>query len=766
MLHLHAFIVRNIGILAGLASIFIHLAADADETAWSSPMAVSGIGSLNNHATLEQGAAETWLAVWHSDAEEGGATGQEFNIFFARSTDDGETWSIPAPLNSNAAQQNSFDMRPHIATDRRGNWICVWQSTGAAPDASHVVYSRSSDDGATWSDAEVLTRDMQNRGFGWEENPRIAFTGRDTWVIVWEDGNGEFTGDSRILMTRSTDGGDSWDDARFISEDVAANISPTIASGGLGVFTVAWSHGAWEDDEFTGWNIHYSRSSDAGDTWSDPAPIMTPEEQDEAGGGAEWNAREPQLAADGRGQWALTWKAEVPLALDMPIRYSVSIDDGATWDAHGVLADPGGENTRPTLAADGSGNWVTVWSNFNAERPAGNTLLMYAHSAKGATEWEEPGYLHPEAGDDAVNEINPSVATDGRGQWLAAWAIDDMVSAAPLVASRARLTGTVEGTVLDLGEREPVAGAVALLYTDGDLPERSAPVDNDGGFRFFNVAPASYTVEVRAPGFDTSTQDGDAIAGVTREHDFVLLPGGPERAISGRITDEETGQPLPGVRVRRTDGEETLDVTYSCARGRYVLPMPDRLKQGEEAAGLVYEAKGYETITRHAEPPEEGEAEVDVELPPTFVSPDLYGAVTAGDTGEPIEDAAVELAGFGDISVNTDTDGEYHLRNVPEGAYTVRAHRVGYEAQTRTAEVRGMQPYMLDFELPVDVDPDYHPADVNRDGRVNAQDIQIVINDLLGLEIDPDYDTDVLNNDTVDARDLQYVINVVLGIED
>ncbi len=758
------FLFRSLGTLVGLASIVFFLSAAANATPWSSPVSVSDLGRANNYVTQEQGAGETWLAVWESDAEEGGATGQELNIFFARSTDDGETWSLPAPLNSNVAQQDSFDMRPHIATDRRGNWICVWQSTGVAEDEMRIVYARSHDGGETWQDAEVLTQDIRTTGFGWEENPRIAFAG-DTWVVVWEDGDGEITGNSRIFMTRSDDGGDSWEDARLISKDeTGANITPTLAASGLDTFTVAWSSRRADNDDERRWEIQYSQSGDAGDTWGEPSAVMTLQEQEDAGESAEWNAREPQLAADGRGRWVLLWRADAPLGVDAPIRYSVSEDNGLTWNSQGVLADPGGENQRPALAADGSGNWVAVWSNLDPERPAANTLLMYALGASGGTAWTEPELVHPDAHDETVNEANPHVATDGLGQWLTAWSIDDMVRNAPLIASNARFTGTVEGTVVDLSEREPLEGAVALLYMDGDLPERAAPVDNDGVFQFFNVAAGPYTVEVRAPGYATATEDGNAAVGVTREHDFVRTAAEPERAMGGRITDEETGQPLPGVRVRRTDGEETLDVTYSCARGRYVLPLPDRLKQGEEAVELVYEARGYETITRHAEPLEEGEAEVDVELPPTFAPPDLYGTVTAEDSGEPIEDAEVELAGFGEVSVRTNSEGEYRLRNLPERTYTVRAQRIAYEAQTRTERIQGTRPRRLDFELASDDDPDYHPADVNRDGWVDAQDIQLVINDILGLEINPDYDTDVLGNDTVDARDLQYVINVVLGI--
>lgn len=63
-------------------------------------------------------------------------------------------------------------------------------------------------------------------------------------------------------------------------------------------------------------------------------------------------------------------------------------------------------------------------------------------------------------------------------------------------------------------------------------------------------------------------------------------------------------------------------------------------------------------------------------------------------------------------------------------------------------------------------DDDYHPADVNRDGEVDAQDIQIVINAVLGLPIPDGAEPDVTGNNRVEAADIQFVINVVLGIQE
>ncbi len=57
------------------------------------------------------------------------------------------------------------------------------------------------------------------------------------------------------------------------------------------------------------------------------------------------------------------------------------------------------------------------------------------------------------------------------------------------------------------------------------------------------------------------------------------------------------------------------------------------------------------------------------------------------------------------------------------------------------------------------------PGDVNGDGVVNASDIQLVINEVLGIPINPDYEPDVTGSGDVDAEDIQFVINRVLGIQ-
>ena len=58
------------------------------------------------------------------------------------------------------------------------------------------------------------------------------------------------------------------------------------------------------------------------------------------------------------------------------------------------------------------------------------------------------------------------------------------------------------------------------------------------------------------------------------------------------------------------------------------------------------------------------------------------------------------------------------------------------------------------------------PADINKDGFLDAVDIQLVINAALGVPVDPDFEPNVSGDPDgqVNAVDIQLVINAALGI--
>jgi hypothetical protein len=84
------------------------------------------------------------VALWESHDTR--ALGDDWEIRFSYSTDDGITWADPAPLNTNAAFDEGDDLHPSIAVDNHGTWIAVWDSTddlGGTVEGSQNIFMTS-----------------------------------------------------------------------------------------------------------------------------------------------------------------------------------------------------------------------------------------------------------------------------------------------------------------------------------------------------------------------------------------------------------------------------------------------------------------------------------------------------------------------------------------------------------------------------------------------------------------------------------------------
>jgi hypothetical protein len=132
--------------------------------------------------------AGNWLAVWHSNDSLGDTIGTDYDILVARSTNNGLTWIDPAALNTNAATDSGSDGRPNVTTDPAGNWVAVWDSTdslgGTIGTDRDVLVARSTNNGVTWTAPAPLNTNATSDS-GDDYQPQVATDGAANWVTAW-----------------------------------------------------------------------------------------------------------------------------------------------------------------------------------------------------------------------------------------------------------------------------------------------------------------------------------------------------------------------------------------------------------------------------------------------------------------------------------------------------------------------------------------------------------------------------------------------------
>ncbi|MBI4560304.1 MAG: carboxypeptidase regulatory-like domain-containing protein [Candidatus Hydrogenedentes bacterium] len=297
----------------------------------------------------------TWLVVYRSTNNLAGGSGER-EIHFCRSTDNGATWSAPAKVNS--TPELGDDLLPAIATDGAGNWLCAWQSTenlgGLIGNDEDILYATSADNGLSWSPVGIVNTSAATDGFTNDFRPSVASDGRGTWVVTWEsaldipaDEGGLTTGiDMDIFSATSTDNGLSFGAPVVVNStafvDTQNDSFPHVASDQRGNWMAVWASGFDGGGQFEGNEIFYAISSDKGLTWSSAATI---DSNPELGIDIQ-----PIITTDGNDVWRAFWASNEDLSDSDPVSAPGVVTSKTTF-VGGIAG---------TVTVDGSGEPVST----------------------------------------------------------------------------------------------------------------------------------------------------------------------------------------------------------------------------------------------------------------------------------------------------------------------------------------------------------------------------------------------------------------------
>ena len=150
-----------------------------------------------------------------------------FDIFFIKSTDGGNTFSKPLNLSNDPG----LSYLPRIATNGKNNVYVVW--TDNSPGNYNILFTRSLDGGASF-DKPIILSNLK----GVSNFPNIAASGNDTVYIVWSHKNNTDFDPSNtenqtqtydIFFTKSLDLGHTFSKPKNLSNDPANSQSPAVA---------------------------------------------------------------------------------------------------------------------------------------------------------------------------------------------------------------------------------------------------------------------------------------------------------------------------------------------------------------------------------------------------------------------------------------------------------------------------------------------------------------------------------------------------------
>jgi len=259
-------------------------------------------------------------------------TGRANCIFVARSSNGGDSFDQVSIVHQSLFNQMQFNDKEWLAVDlNNGNVYVTWTIFAGAQLTGSIVFSRSTDQGRTWTAPNKLadiTADIAAQG------SYIAVDQNSTIHVVWRDFN-----DNTLHYTRSRDFGDSWDAIRPIVNIVPnGNTLPTgtYRTPTMPVLAVDNTGGPFDGSVYVTWNdlgagdcdVMLAYSRDGGDTWSDN---YTRVNNDTIGNGA--NQFFPAMVISEQGWLHLMFfdTRYDPQNVLLGVTYAVSVDGGLNF---------------------------------------------------------------------------------------------------------------------------------------------------------------------------------------------------------------------------------------------------------------------------------------------------------------------------------------------------------------------------------------------------------------------------------------------------
>jgi hypothetical protein len=436
-------------ILAGLLGIAL-AAPPADTGSWEDDFSdATGLEATTN--TLVTGgnltlttSEITWTETTSADFEAGTFSGTRL----APASEALELaiagFSAPAPANQLA---NPSQYSPALVRDSGGTLHLVWQDV-AASAYFDLYYSRSTDDGTTWS----APKTVPHEALTYRNAARIAAGPSHDVHLAWRDSAP--SGSDDIVYGYSTDAGSTWLTTTVASYPAGGSSkTPDIALGPTGTVHTIWTrdlagvfyarstnwatvtrisdvelfsfsnrprilapdsshvYALWADDRTGTMRVYTDRSTDGGATWGVDVPVYS--------GDTSAAQDTPDLLVESDGSLIVTWRdSRDRLTKGYDLFIARSTNGGASWSApiRATLDAARVDQHDPDLAEGAIGPAYLTWRQLDE----GKLNLYYAYSKDHGATWSAAMPVDPTGG--GIEHGQATLAADPTGRLNVAWA--------------------------------------------------------------------------------------------------------------------------------------------------------------------------------------------------------------------------------------------------------------------------------------------------------------------------------------------------------
>jgi Notch-like protein len=404
-------------------------------------------------------------AVWVDKRNGTGAA----DIFFARSTNGGSTFSAPVDLTSGTGTRA---VAPRIAVGRSGGEDVVYVAFQHVSGGIRQVWVRTStDSGATFSAATRL-----DTSGGTDNFKHAIATSADgaRAVVAWEQLD-TGTLERQVVSRATTNTGGMWRNERLVSVNVAAEANagePVVAVTSSGRFVFAWREA----------RAPARPTFDVYATWSDDANSAILAANEDRLDGDTGNVRasdDLRIASDGTRVYVVWTDVSTTAGGGSDIVFARTTDNAATWSAERILDDPSGEvssSSQATIAIDPLAASATDDRVFVAWTDTRDgTQIFFARSLDSGATFGTPVRASQRAGAPVpgVND-SPQIAFGGNDAVIIAYVNDASGS-----ASYRRILSAVS-----------IDGGVTWQITDPTLDGGGGEADTPAITRADTASPA------------------------------------------------------------------------------------------------------------------------------------------------------------------------------------------------------------------------------------------------------------------------------------